>query len=902
MESKENGDGTEEWPTSPYQVLQQISEEAFRAAGEAIQSVYLGSSLNNQLPGLEPGHRRCQSEVLTGAEHRRSNSFQRWKSQMQRALRWGNNPREQGRCLAFNPEVLANQKRQWYQLHSKASDQEKYKEPTSLFEHFIIVGIHPDANLEIVEDAFAKRKKWELDMKQYEMTDLELLQHRGASFSTMEPQILFKYPPGKRLAVRPKDLAAFCFPGGVKARLLERTPSLSDLNEVVYGQKHIMVLWGLRCDILMDLQIEEHLCRDDLSFIFSLKFQHVKCCSRTLCKFCSCSILDVASSMLFCLRQHEVAAEVTVCAYVQVADNATLYGVCLLVQEIVQRPPAILGPASPISQFSGGLARFLVSAPRCYCVLTRVPFFELHYEMLNSIVAQDRLNRITQFVSEMSLTDCFPSATNLPDTMNDSDSPFKDCCTDWTASVIPVDSAVALTAAAAGIISDDDIRSPSGRWGSPSPEGGSTSEASENQSDGLERMNGICDNGHTPPELGTFVWQRSLTMERLESFDSVFSPVRSMASEDEEDEIFLSPEKQAGDEMIMEWARENKNDIIQIVCGYHAMPLPTRGSEIVFQPLEHLQGIEYRRPPVTALGLSERYLDQKFQHSLEGAEVNLKLAAGEEALALSIWTIATICRVLSLESVLALVAGVLLEKQVVVVCQNLGVLSAIVLSIIPMIRPFEWQSLFLPVLPGKMLDFLDAPVPFIVGVQHKPADWKMRTSNLVLINAVKDQSILLAVSKAGLGFYCIVPTSNLDYDSGISLEKGILLKVVKTCYVPALPRHKELIAELRPIHTKLSCQKEIARRHPVFKCNEVQAEAAAHFLTVMRRYLESLCTDLRSHTITSVQSNDRVSLLLKDSFVDSFPSKDQPFIKLFVDTQLFTVLSDSRLSSYENEY
>ncbi|KAG5521427.1 hypothetical protein RHGRI_033857 [Rhododendron griersonianum] len=83
-------------------------------------------------------------------------------------------------------------------------------------------------------------------------------------------------------------------------------------------------------------------------------------------------------------------------------------------------------------------------------------------------------------------------------------------------------------------------------------------------------------------------------------------------------------------------------------------------------------------------------------------------------------------------------------------------------------------------------------------------------------------SILLVVSKAGLGFYCIVPTSNIDYDSGISLEKGILLKMVKTCYVPALPRHKELIAELRPIHTKLSCQKEIARRHPVFKCNEVQ--------------------------------------------------------------------------------
>lgn len=86
----------------------------------------------------------------------------------------------------------------------------------------------------------------------------------------------------------------------------------------------------------------------------------------------------------------------------------------------------------------------------------------------------------------------------------------------------------------------------------------------------------------------------------------------------------------------------------------------------------------------------------------------------------------------------------------------------------------------------------------------------------------------------------------------------------------------------------------------------------------------------------------QVSLLLKDSFIDSFPSKDRSFIKvtcnsfqrvndtlyllswallscnsnplfyhlsfvlqlrllqLLVDTQMFTVLSDSRLSSFEN--
>lgn len=60
--------------------------------------------------------------------------------------------------------------------------------------------------------------------------------------------------------------------------------------------------------------------------------------------------------------------------------------------------------------------------------------------------------------------------------------------------------------------------------------------------------------------------------------------------------------------------------MLQIVCGYHALPLPTNGSELVFQPLEHLQAIEYRRPPISTLGLHENNLV-----SLEAAEVFLWL-------------------------------------------------------------------------------------------------------------------------------------------------------------------------------------------------------------------------------------------------------------------------------------
>ncbi|GMH02544.1 hypothetical protein Nepgr_004383 [Nepenthes gracilis] len=805
MEIKEDSDGQEDRPASPSWSLQQNSEEAVKMANEALQNVYMGSG--NTSPVLM-GHRRSHSEIVSRS-HNRNSSFQSIKLQIQRAWRWGGNSENDNRPFNFNPEVLANQKRQWYQLQSQTPDRTKYNDPTSLFEHFVVTGLHPDANIEAVKDDFSRKKKWEIEMARSDRRECKSPQYHMPSSPSLEPKILFKYPPGKRLPMRSKDLCAFSFPGGVKARLVERTPSLSDLSKLVYGQ--------------------EHLVTDKLSFIFSVK----------------------------------------------AADNGTLYGVCLHVPEIVQRPPGILGSLSPLSQPPATFSRFFVSAARCYCLLTRVPFFELHYEMLNSIIAQERLNRITQFVSEISLNVESPLSFRMQDQVNGNvDSPNRESITDWTSPAISLDSATIMSSSSKNSEYQSSpvvIASEASEFG---PERNidkhgqknvqyfedNASHTSEMSPNGFERSyeNGISSLEAMAPSSD------SHKMERSSSSASLFSPVRSMESQDEDYEYFSNYDSDSGEFFTMEWAKEYRNDFLQIVCGYSSQPIPPRGGEIVFQPLEHLQAIQYMRPPVTVLGIDEKLLYQELKDPLKSAEVKAKLAAAEEAFALSVWTTATICRVLSLESVLALVSGVLLEKQVVVVSPNLGILSASVLSVVPMIRPFEWQSLLLPVLPEKMLDFLDAPVPYIVGIQDKPADLKMKTSNLIYINVLKDQA--------------------------------------KMCYLPMLPRRKELVAELRPIHARLSCQNSIAQKHPVYRCNELQAEAAMQFLDVMRRYMESLCSDLRSYTITSVQSNnDRVSLLLKESYIDSFQSRDRPFIKLFVDTQMFTVLSDSRLSCFEHE-
>jgi DENN (AEX-3) domain len=58
---------------------------------------------------------------------------------------------------------------------------------------------------------------------------------------------------------------------------------------------------------------------------------------------------------------------------------------------------------------------------------------------------------------------------------------------------------------------------------------------------------------------------------------------------------------------------------------------------------------------------------------------------------------------------LAPAPGVLLERQLVVFCPDMGVLSSVVLALVPLIRPFSWQSLLLPVMPAQepMIDVLE---------------------------------------------------------------------------------------------------------------------------------------------------------------------------------------------------
>lgn len=122
MGVKENDAVQDDWsePPSPIEVLQQLSKEAVRMAGEAWHHACPANT-----PTLQavPRHRRARSEIVTSSHNPSgsSSNFQRLKGHMQRALHLGGRcSRDDSQYSSFDPEILANQKRQWYQLNSKA--------------------------------------------------------------------------------------------------------------------------------------------------------------------------------------------------------------------------------------------------------------------------------------------------------------------------------------------------------------------------------------------------------------------------------------------------------------------------------------------------------------------------------------------------------------------------------------------------------------------------------------------------------------------------------------------------------------------------------------------------------------------------------------------------------------
>nr|CAD2195427.1 unnamed protein product [Meloidogyne enterolobii] len=63
-----------------------------------------------------------------------------------------------------------------------------------------------------------------------------------------------------------------------------------------------------------------------------------------------------------------------------------------------------------------------------------------------------------------------------------------------------------------------------------------------------------------------------------------------------------------------------------------------------------------------------------------------------------------------------LYSSLLKERRIVFISSKLSQLSSCVFGLAKLLNPFEWQNLFIPILPQDLTDMLMAPMPYLIGV------------------------------------------------------------------------------------------------------------------------------------------------------------------------------------------
>lgn len=68
------------------------------------------------------------------------------------------------------------------------------------------------------------------------------------------------------------------------------------------------------------------------------------------------------------------------------------------------------------------------------------------------------------------------------------------------------------------------------------------------------------------------------------------------------------------------------------------------------------------------------------------------------------------------DKIVQLFTALLLEKKIVLIKKEIGEIALIMQSLITLLNPFKWNFVIITYLTNELADYLEAPVPYLIGV------------------------------------------------------------------------------------------------------------------------------------------------------------------------------------------
>ncbi|OLN92078.1 DENN domain-containing protein [Colletotrichum chlorophyti] len=95
-------------------------------------------------------------------------------------------------------------------------------------------------------------------------------------------------------------------------------------------------------------------------------------------------------------------------------------------------------------------------------------------------------------------------------------------------------------------------------------------------------------------------------------------------------------------------------------------------------------------------------------------------------------------RCLSLENIVALFEYAMSESRIIFMSSHTGMLHLACHALVNLLYPLKWASIFIPVLPARLLSALEAPCPYIVGIERRYERIELPDDDYVLVDLDMD--------------------------------------------------------------------------------------------------------------------------------------------------------------------
>ncbi|XP_040599607.1 DENN domain-containing protein 5B isoform X1 [Mesocricetus auratus] len=322
---------------------------------------------------------------------------------------------------------------------------------------------------------------------------------------------------------------------------------------------------------------------------------------------------------------------------------------------------------------------------------------------------------------------------------------------------------------------------------------------------------------------------------------------------------------------------------------------------------------------------------------------------GPNELPLSDYPLREAFELLGLENLVQVFTCVLLEMQILLYSQDYQRLMTVAEGITTLLFPFQWQHVYVPILPASLLHFLDAPVPYLMGLQSKEGTDRSKLelpqeANLCFVDIdnhfielpeefpqfPNKVDFIQELSEVLLQFG-IPPEGSLHCSESATKLKNMVLKDLvndkKNGNTPTnnismyeLMKGNETIARLQALADrtgvtveKIDLSASLNEKEKDFKLQCEEAELRDYQLNVQLREVFAsrfiqMFADYEAFVIQTAQdmeswltNREQMQNFDKASFLSDQPEPYLPFLSRFIETQMFATFIDNKIMSQWEE-